>query len=320
MEPNVRYVVVGSFVLVLGAAILGAILWLGKTSYGTAYDRYYTFLRESVAGLSVNSTVKYRGVDVGRVKAIILNPSNPEEVRLTLDIERGTPVKTDTIAVLETQGLTGLSTVNLAGGSRDAPSLERLEGQEYPVIQAGPSLLSRLDEAVSQLLSEQRLSTLLGHLDVVAKRAADLFDEHDRARVKQTLTDVSDVVRTIAARREQIDHGISSAAQSAESLHHMASALDKQVPMMVGRLNHSLVALENLTQDLAQTSRAVAAVAKSAGPEVDRFSQQTLPEASLLIAELRQLTSTLQRVARDIEREPNALVFGRKPAPRGPGE
>ena len=103
-------------------------------TFRDAYDRYYAFMRESVAGLSVNSTVKYRGVDVGRVKEIALSPENPEEVRLVLDIDRGTPIKTDTIAVLETQGLTGLATLNLTGGSRDAPPLQATEGQEYPVI------------------------------------------------------------------------------------------------------------------------------------------------------------------------------------------
>ena len=140
MEPKVNYVVVGAFVLLLGAALLIGVLWLGKTDYRGVYDRYEASMRESVAGLSVDSTVKYRGVDVGRVKAIALNQSNPEEVLLTLDIVRGTPIKTDTIAVLETQGLTGLATINLTGGSRDAPPLQALPGQEYPVIRTGPSL------------------------------------------------------------------------------------------------------------------------------------------------------------------------------------
>ena len=72
MEPKVNYVLVGSFVLVLGAALLAGILWLGKTDYRGVYDRYEATMRESVAGLSVDSTVKYRGVDVGRVKAIAL--------------------------------------------------------------------------------------------------------------------------------------------------------------------------------------------------------------------------------------------------------
>jgi phospholipid/cholesterol/gamma-HCH transport system substrate-binding protein len=111
MNTKVNYVVVGAFVVVLGAAVLAIVLWLGKSDYRGVYDRYYAYMQESVAGLSVNSTVKYRGVDVGRVKDIVLNPENPQEVRLTLDILHATPIKIDTVAVLETQGLTGLATV-----------------------------------------------------------------------------------------------------------------------------------------------------------------------------------------------------------------
>lgn len=140
MEPKVNYVLVGSFVTLLGAGILVGILWLGKSDYRGSYDRYVAYMKESVAGLSIDSTVKYRGVDVGRVKDIALRPDNPEEVLLTLDIIRGTPIKTDTIAVLETQGLTGLATINLTGGSREASSLQALEGQAYPVLKTGPSL------------------------------------------------------------------------------------------------------------------------------------------------------------------------------------
>ena len=320
MEPKVNYIIVGSFVALLGAAVLGTILWLGKTDYRGVYDRYYTFMRESVAGLSVNSTVKYRGVDVGRVKDIVLNPDNPEEVRLTLDIVHGTPIKTDTIAVLETQGLTGLATVNLTGGSRDAPPLQLAEGQVYPVITAGPSLFFRLDEAISRLLSEKGFSTLLVDLDMVAKRAIEVLDDENRGRLKQALKDLSDVAQTIAARRQQIDHGLDSAVQSAENLSSTTKSLNEQVPALLVRIHKTAAALQALTEDLARTSRTVSAVANETGPELERFSRQTLPQTSLLVAELRELTGTLQRIARDIEREPSTLVFGRKTPARGPGE
>src|SRR5574341_1438561 len=116
MEPKVNYTLVGLFVVLFTAGLVSVVLWLGKGEYRMAYDRYYAYMTESVSGLSVNSPVKYRGVEVGRVKEIILNPDNPEEVRLTLDIARGTPVKEDTLAALDIQGLTGLAIVNLAGG------------------------------------------------------------------------------------------------------------------------------------------------------------------------------------------------------------
>lgn len=320
MEPKVNYVLVGSFVAAFGVAMLAGILWLGKTDYRGVYERYQAYMRESVAGLSVDSTVKYRGVDVGRVKDIVLNPDNPEEVRLTLDIARGTPIKTDTIAVLETQGLTGLATINLTGGSREAPPLQALEGQAYPVIKTGPSLFFRLDEAISRLLSEKGLTKLLADLDAVAKGAAEILDEENRTALKRTIKDLSDVAQTVAAHKTQMERGLNGAAQSADNLVKMTASLNEQVPVLLAKINKSAAALRTLTEELAQTSKAVGAVVSETKPELQQFSQQSLPEIGLLVTELRQLAGTLTRVARDLEREPNSLVFGRTAPPRGPGE
>jgi phospholipid/cholesterol/gamma-HCH transport system substrate-binding protein len=320
LEPKPNYILVGAFVVILSAVVIVGVLWLGKTDYRGVYDRYEAYMRESVAGLSVNSTVKYRGVDVGRVKDISLNPDNPEEVKLTLDIAHGTPIKTDTIAVLETQGLTGLATINLTGGSRDAPPLEALEGQEYPVIKTGPSLFFRLDEAISRLLSEKGLSKLLADLDLAAKGAADALDEENRAALKQTIKDLSEVVQSVAAHKAQIEDSLNGAARSADNLVKVTASLNEQVPVLLARINKSAAALGAMTEDLAQTSQAVRTVVNESRPELQQFMGQTLPETGLLVSELRRLATTLTRVARDLEREPNSLVFGRTPQPRGPGE
>lgn len=320
MEPKVNYFLVGSFVLVLGAVMLVAMFWLGKSDYRGAYERYDVYMQESVAGLSVDSSVKYRGVDVGRVKGITLKSDNPEEVRLTLDIARGTPIKTDTIAVLQTQGLTGLATINLTGGSREAPPLQALEGQEYPVIETGPSLMFRLDEAISRLLSEKGLTKLLADLDTVARGAAEVLDEDNRTALKRTITDLSSVAETVAAHKAQMDRGLDGAAQSADNLVKVTAMLNEQVPLVLARINKSAAALRTLTEELAKTGKVVGAVVNDTRPEVEQFSRHTLPEAGLLVTELRQLASTLSRVAGDLEREPNSLVFGRTPPPRGPGE
>jgi phospholipid/cholesterol/gamma-HCH transport system substrate-binding protein len=320
MEPKVNYILVGSFVAFLGAAVLVGILWLGKTDYRGSYDRYEAYMRESVAGLSVDSTVKYRGVDVGRVKSITLSPDNPEEVLLTLDIVRGTPVKTDTIAKLETQGLTGLATINLTGGSRDALSLQAQTGQAYPVIKTGPSLFFRLDEAVSRLLSEEGLAQLLVDLDSAAKGAAKVLDEDNRILLKRTIKDLSDVAQTVATHKTQIEQSLNGAARSADNLVKLTTALNEQVPTLLAGLNKSVDALGTATDELARTSKTVGTVVNEARPELQQFTRRTLPEAGQLVTELRQLTGTLNRVARELEREPSSLVFGRKTPSRGPGE
>lgn len=320
MEPKVNYVLVGSFVAFLGAAVLAGILWLGKTDYRGSYDRYEAYMKESVAGLSVDSTVKYRGVDVGRVRDITLRPDNPEEVLLTLDIVRGTPIKTDTIAVLETQGLTGLATINLTGGSREAPALVALEGQNYPVIKTGPSLFFRLDEAVSRLLSEEGLAQLIVHLDSAAIGVAKMLDEENQTLIKRTIKDLSDVAQTIAAHRAQIDQSLNGAARSADNLVKLTGSLNAQIPPLLADINKSVSALGAATDELGRTSKTVGTVVNESRLELQQFTRRTLPEAGLLITELRQLTSMLTRVARELEREPSSLVFGRKAPQRGPGE
>ena len=321
MEPKGNYFLVGLFVAILGAAVLIGVLWLGKMDYRGVNDRYETYFRESVAGLSVDSTVKYRGVDVGRVKNIALNPDNPEEVRLTLDIAKGTPIKTDTVAVLETQGLTGLATINLTGGSREASRLEALEGQDYPVITTGPApSFFRSDEAIARLLSEKSLTDLLANLDTLAKGASETLDVENRAVLKQTIKELSEVVHSVAVHRADIEKSLGGAAKGAENLAQLTTTLNEQVPLLLARVNKSTAALNAMTDELVQTSKAVRSVVDENRPELERFSKQTLPEAGLLVTELRQLASVLGRVAQDLEREPNSLVFGRKPPSRGPGE
>jgi phospholipid/cholesterol/gamma-HCH transport system substrate-binding protein len=320
MDTKVNYVIVGAFVAVLGAAVLLVVLWLGKSDYRGVYDRYYAYMRESVAGLSVNSTVKYRGVEVGRVKDIQLNPDNPEEVRLTLDILHATPIKTDTVAVLETQGLTGLATVNLNGGSREAPTLEVAFGQEYPVIKTGSSLFFRLDMAISRLLSEQGLTKLLANANTLSQNATAVLDEENRATLKQILKDLSDITRTVADHSERVDTGLVSASKAAENVARMTETLSKQVPALLERVNKSAVALQTMTEELAHTGRAVSSAVQENRPDVQQFTRQTLSETGALVTELRQLTGTLQRVARQLEQEPSALVLGKKAPQRGPGE
>ncbi len=320
MESKVNYVIVGLFVLLLGAALFGVVLWLGKADYRGVYERYYAYMKESVAGLSVNSPVKYRGVEVGRVKEIILNPENLEEVRLTLDIIEGTPVKEDTVAVLDIQGLTGLAIVDLTGGTRQASTLVAKPHEEYPVIKAGPSLAFRLDRTLSRLLADQPVTHLLDNLVGLTQDTRTLVDEENRAALKKVLQDLSQVTDALAERSDELDRGLASGAQAMENLAATTQALRTSLPPVMERISRSAAALDGVTKDMSQASTAVTTVVKETRPDIERFTRHTLVEAGFLVTELRDLTASLQRVARQLERDPNALIFGRHTAAPGPGE
>lgn len=247
MEEKVNFAVVGAFVLILGAALIGAVLWLSSgRPYGSSYDIYQVYTKESVSGLSLDAPVRYHGVEVGRVRNIALAPGNVEEVQLTLAIARGTPVKVDTVAVLQTQGLTGIAFVELKGGKHDSPRLEATAGEPYPVIQAGPSLMGRLDAS---------------------------------------LTDAALALKNIARASEEL-------------------------PQLARRIQHSADVFDNMSEDLARAGTSASG----------KFTGETLPEAHALMMELRDLTTSLQRVSNQLEQNPSILLYGRPATRRGPGE
>jgi phospholipid/cholesterol/gamma-HCH transport system substrate-binding protein len=320
MEPKVNYTLVGLFIALLGAATLAGVLWLSRTDYRGVYDRYYTYLDESVTGLSNDSSVKYRGVDVGRVKEIILNPDNPEQVRLALDIVRGTPVKEDTVAVLETQGLTGIATVNLRGGGRASPLLIAKPGERYPIIKSQPSFLAQLSSGLSRLTANEQIPALLANLNSLAHEARGLLDAHSRAEIKQILADLAQVTRTLAAHRSELAEGIAKADSALERFAAVGKKLDERLPEVLDQASASVRSLRDMTNEVARTSASLSSAIDGSRADIAQFTGQTLPETNLLVTEVRQLTATLQRLARDLEREPNALIFGRAHPVRGPGE
>jgi phospholipid/cholesterol/gamma-HCH transport system substrate-binding protein len=301
MEAKVNYVVVGVFVLALGTALIAGVLWLSSGSaFRKTYDTYQVYMRESVSGLSLDAAVRYRGVDVGRVRRIALASQDVEQVLLTLDIERGTPVKQDTIAVLRVQGLTGIANIELTGGHRDSPPLTAQPGETYPVIRTAPSLMVRLDTAVT---------TLLTNLNRTSENLNALMDEENRRALKQVLADVETLTRTIAARSAAIDRALENTAQ-----------VTGELPRLIEQMQRSAQALETMSNEVARAGASAAQMLDSTRGDVRQFTAQTLPDVDSLVAELREMTGTLKRVADELDRNPSVLMFG-KPAPkRGPGE
>lgn len=308
METKVNYAIVGAFVLVLGAVLIGGALWLA--SGGTLQKKYAPYLaimEESVAGLNLNAPVKYNGVDVGKVRDIQLDPANPEHVRLLFVIERGTPIKVDTVAVLKTQGLTGIAYVELSGGARDAPLLEAIAPEQYPMILTKPSLSARLENVLTNVLAK---------LDSTSSNINAILSDENQAAFKSALADIAVVARTVAARKETLDSGITHAARTFEN----ASRLTAQAGPLVDRIGRSADAIEQMGIEVARTSASAGQVVNSAGADIQRFTAETLPELESLLGELGILATSLRRLTEQTERNPRSFLFGRKPVPAGPGE
>ena len=308
MESKVSFALVGAFVLLLGAALIGGTLWLSSgESLRHSYQTYIVYMTDSVAGLSPDAIVSYRGVEVGRVRKIELAPNNGELVRLMLDIEKGTPIKQDTVATLRTQGLTGIAHVELSGGSPSSPTLTAKPGEQYPVIPSGPSLLTRLDTAVTELLD---------NLNESSSSLNAVLDAENRKAFAQTLANLETVTHTLAQRSQSIDATLSSTARAMENV----AKLSDQLSGLVDRVQASAERFDRMSARVSQASSDVVDTVRGAGADVHRFTGETLPETRALIAELRGLSASLRRFSDELEANPALLVQGRPPAKPGPGE
>lgn len=308
METKVNYAVVGAFVLLLATALVAAALWLASGgAVKKKYDLYLAIEEESVAGLNLNAPVKYNGVDVGKVRQIQLDPGNPERVNLLFAIEHGTPIKEDTVAVLKTQGLTGIAYVELSGGADHAPLLQATAGNEYPVIRTKPSLSTRLENVLTNVLAK---------LDATSNNLNAMLGAENQAAFKNTLADLASVAHTFAARKESIDAGLIDAARL---FAHAAQASVKLEPTL-DRLGRAADAVENMGNEVTLTSASAGKTINSVGGDVGRFTAETLPELERLLRELSVLSTSLRRLSEQMERDPSALLFGQRPVPNGPGE
>lgn len=303
-----NYSIVGAFVLILGSVLIAGVLWLASGgAFQKKYDLYQAIEDESVAGLNLNAPVKYSGVDVGKVRGIRLDPSNPERVNLLFAIERGTPIKVDTIAMLKTQGLTGITYVELSGGVKGSPPLRSIAGARYPVIRTKPSLSARL---------ENILTNVLAKLDSTSTNINAILSDENRAAFKNALADIATLARTFAARKDTIDAGITHAGQTLEN----TAQATARIGPLVDRLSRSASAVEKMGNEVASTSVSAGKTIDTAGASVKRFSAETLPELERLLGELSVLSASLRRLSEQTERNPAGLLFGRKPVPEGPGE
>jgi phospholipid/cholesterol/gamma-HCH transport system substrate-binding protein len=304
MEPKVSYSLVGAFVILFGAILIVIVLWLVRGGPQRNYRTYYAHFFESVSGVNENSIVRYKGVSVGRVRSMGLDPANPERVRLILEIADGTPMKDDTLAGLSAQGLTGLAFVELSGGTPDSPPLTAAPGQDYPTIKTKPSL--RLDHTASMLMN---------NVNQLAIALKDLTDDESRASIRKTMANLAELTTALKEREKELDRLFLGADRTLENTREMTERL----PALITRVTETASALDTMAQQIGRTGKSIDSLVSGSQHDVQRFTNETLGEAGLLIAEMRQLTERLQRIAQQVEKNPRSLLFGRRPAP-GPGE
>jgi phospholipid/cholesterol/gamma-HCH transport system substrate-binding protein len=305
METRVAYAAVGAFVIALTAALIGLGLWLGADIETKRYTPYMFLTSESASGINPGTVVRYRGVEVGRVKQLHLD--NPEQVRILLDIEEGTPIKTDTRASIATQGVTGLAFIELTGGTVSAPDLRPGPDGAPPLIPPAPSLLRRLDVAVSRNLE---------NLDRIALQLQDLLNEENRAAFATLIRNLATLSGTLAQERGRM----SEVLANSERMTRAGAETLERLPETLVQLEGTLEEVRTAASTFRETSRTVSEVSRATQQEITAMRRGMEPGLDNLLRQVESATGVIEDLARRLRRDPAQLLRGAPAKEPGPGE
>ena len=115
MEREANYTAVGAFVMLVLAMAVAFVYWYSDARNAKSYVRHEVYFEGSVSGLNVGSTVRYLGVDVGRVVNLTIDRRSAARVQVIVDIDSSTPISEQTVAELSLLGVTGLLYIDLLG-------------------------------------------------------------------------------------------------------------------------------------------------------------------------------------------------------------
>ncbi|WP_428246616.1 MlaD family protein [Ferrovibrio sp.] len=333
METRAHHLLIGSFLLLFLLGILGFSLWLAKAQLDREIARYNIFFTGSVAGLGMGGDVRFNGIKIGNVSQISIDRDDTSKVRVTVNVAADTPIRADSIASLELQGITGVSFVQINSGTKAAellPARYSEDVSELPVIRSRNSSIAELFEAAPDLIN----------------RAARIMSDQNIDNIAGIIGDIRQISVTIASRQETLTRAIDGFDRTSADIAIAARAareVAEQFGGIVKEANSTLVAarntLESTTRLIEGDATATVKDAQVAVQDIRGAMQQLesvlstvnemvaenrapinaittdgFGEFRRFIAEARILVGSLARVAQRLEDDPSAVLFGNRDA------
>lgn len=303
MENKSHALMAGIFTIVLLIAAVLIALWFNRDRVERVPYEIATTL--SVPGLNPQAGVRYRGLDVGRVDAVLFDPQKPGQILIRFSVSKDTPITRSTFATLSYQGVTGLAYVQLDDDGKD-PTLLPSTKNKVARIELQQGLLDTL---------QIRGLAILKQTEELASRINTLLSDDNRKAILEAFTDVS-----------------AAADKVAEVPDKLQPTLDR-LPALAARADSALTSLNKLSDDATiLTNNLNAFTTKLNAPDgplagfgstVDRVgSAAALIEyqAVPLIGETRSSMRALNRTLETFNQRPQSILFGSGPAQPGPGE
>ncbi len=300
METRANYALVGVFTLLVIAAAFLFVWWFAGRDTGARLVSVRVVFAGSVSGLSRGSSVLFNGLRVGEVTDIRLLPEDPRRVVAVINIDRTTPVKADTRARLEYQGLTGVASIALVGGAPEAGPIAPQPGQEIATIFAEQSDLTNLFETVRSISRRAE--------DVIAR--VDRLISDNEGSLGRTVRNVEQFSQALADNSAGVSSFLASVGEAAERIGPLAVRLDSLATDLQGlvravepqRVSNIVANVESATQAIADNRAQIDSILKDAASIATQF-RGTAGRVDETLMSINRITTAIdpQKVGRVVD-------------------
>ena len=303
MYSRVNYTIVGIFVVLFGAGMVWFAFWLAKYDLQEEFDIYKLEMSESVAGLSIDSNVKLRGVDIGSVSAIRINPQDIEKVEVFVKIKQGIPIKEDMVAHTAMFGVTGLLSIEIEGGTNGAKTLEPTDDY-IPIIKTRPSFLTQLAGDIGGAS---------GKIEALLVQSQKLLSDDNI----ETLGEILDNIEKMTSKGEEVEEKV---ILSLDEFRESLASMNRDFK----QIQHDFAAIKEVTvptiDKLMETSKNFNRVTLKVENTINRGDYNLKQIFEPMLIEIRILTNQLTIMSRQLEQSPSELLFKSRSLRKGPGE
>ena len=308
MEKNANYALVGLSSMILFVGLVIFVVWLARVSFSQEYDLYDIVFEGPVRGLNQGGEVHFNGIKVGEVAKIALDRTNPSRVIARARVTSDVPIRIDSFATLEPQGITGVNYVQIAAGTASKPLLKVAEKAKCAARGMNPCI---------PILKSQRsaLSDLLEGGGTVLTRTIEALDRVNRVLSDQniktfsaTLSDAQAVSAELRERKEIVADAQKLIQDIDTATQHADGILQSTRQLVEGDGKRSIKSIADAAEEAKATAKDLRAmVDKLQGPTAD-FASNGLPQITAAVVELQSAAQSLQRLVNEIQRSPTGAL------------
>jgi phospholipid/cholesterol/gamma-HCH transport system substrate-binding protein len=306
MEREANYTAVGAFVLLITTMAGLFVYWYAGSGDARDYKRYEIYFEGSVSGLNRGSTVRYLGVDVGRVIAIRIDKRAADRVQIIADIDSQTPISKETLASLSMQGVTGLLYIDLLANAKATRVMDSVPSETYPVID---SVQSNFDRLLSSL------PDLVGRATVVVDRAARVLSDDNIMAFSKTMQNIEQTSATLPGAMRDAAVVIADLKATLADVRVAAAGARQLIETSGPDLAAASARLRAISENLAKTTANLDRLMSDHREDLGLFLRDSLPEFERLLRDSRTAAQEFRELSRSLKADPSQLLY--EPSYRG---